>query len=204
MIKYRMLLIVCGFFFIFLFSSCSRGKLFIMEANYLNSRGRFDEAMASYLKALEYEEAAPYAEYGLGSVFYSLDEGKAALERFGNSKKILETLSAESHRELRYRNNYNSGVVFFGEGDFSAAVSAFKEALRIDPGKIEAKRNLELSLMSLARESVLLKERAGEGNEENQRQETRAVLFEYLRQKEQNQWKSREWTPEEHITGPDY
>jgi len=180
-------------------SSCSPAKLFIMEANYYNSRGKFDEAIASYHKALEYKEAAPYAEYGLGSVFYSLDENKAALEHFANSQKILQSLSAAEHRELRYRNNYNSGVALFSEGDFSAAALAFREALRTEPGKIEAKRNLELSLMSIARE------RAGEGHTEKQQEnETRAAIFEYLRQKEQNQWKSREWGSEEQTTGPDY
>ena len=199
--KHKRCLLPCLLIFVVcVLSSCSPGKLFIMEANYYNSRGRFDEAISSYFKALEYGEAAPYAEFGLGSVFYSLDEGKAALERFGNSQKILETLSPLEHRELRYRNNYNSGVVLFGEGDFSTAAAAFKEALRADSGKIDAKRNLELSLLSLARE------KAGEGQTETQQQENeaRAVLFEYLRQKEQDQWKSREWAPEEQITGPDY
>ena len=185
---------------VYFLSSCSPAKLLIMEANYYNSRGKFDDAIASYLKALEYSEAAPYAEYGLGSVFYSLDEDKTALERFGNSQKILQPLSTAEHRELRYRNNYNSGIVLFGEGDFAAAASAFKEALRVDPGKIEAKRNLELSLMSIARE------KAGEGHTENQQQENeaKAVIYEYLRQKEQDQWKSREWGSEEQTAGPDY
>ena len=181
--------------FIF-FTSCSKGKLLMIEANYLNSHGRYDEAIAAYLKALDYEDSSPYAEYGLGLTFYSLDERKAAIKRYENSQKMLETLTDGGHRELRYRNYYNSGVILFEEGDFHSAAAAFKEALRIDPGRIEAKRNLELSLMSISMEK--------ESNNRETRQETREILFEYIQEREQQQWKSREWSAEEKYTGPDY
>jgi Ca-activated chloride channel family protein len=184
----------------FLFSACSPGKLIILEANFRNSAGRYHEAALSYLKALEHRDAAPYAGYGLGSVYYSLGEGKAALEHFEDSRRLLQTLPPAEHRELRYRNSYNAGVAFFGEGDFSAAAAAFKEALRAEPSRIEAKRNLELSLLSLARENS-----GGARAEQGRREtETGAVLFEYLRQKEQEQWKSMEWAAEEDTAGPDY
>ncbi|MDR2134572.1 MAG: VWA domain-containing protein [Treponema sp.] len=183
-------------------SSCSgvSGKLFVIEANFFNSRGLYSKAAASYLKALAHEEAEPYAEYGLGSAYYSLDEAAAALARFGDSRKILEGRSPAEHRELRYRLSYNTGVVLFGEGKFRDAAESFREALKIDPGRIEAKRNLELSLLSLARS------RAGEGQAEPERSEPEnsAALFEYLRRKEQNQWRSREWVAEEEDSGPDY
>ena len=184
--------------FLFL-SSCSEGKLLLMEANYLNSRGRYDEAIVPYQKALNYEDAAPYAEYGLGLTFHSLDESKAALTRYGNSQKMLENILTGEHRELRYRNKYNSGIVLFEEGDFHSAAAAFKDALRTDPRKIEAKRNLELSLLSIERAND--KENQNDTQQENK---TREILFEYLRQQEQQKWKSREWTPEEKQAGPDY
>jgi Ca-activated chloride channel family protein len=189
------------------FSSCSEGKLLLLEANYLNSRGRYDEALVPYVKALSHEDAAPYAEYGLGLLFYSLDELETALNHYSNSQKILETLlrresNAERsrplmHRELRYRNYYNSGIVFFEDGDFNSAADSFKKALRIDPGRIDAKRNLELSLMSISMEN-------NTQNRTDVRQEQREILFEYLRQEEQQKWKSREWTAEEDYSGMDW
>jgi len=178
------------------FTSCSRGKLLLIEANYLNSRARYDEAIIPYLKALNYEDSSPYAEYGLGLAFYSLDEGKAALKRYENSQKMLEPFSNDEHRELRYRNNYNSGIIFFEEGDFHSAAAAFREALRADPGRIEAKRNLELSLMSITMDK--------DSEERETRQETREILFDYLQEQEQQHWESREWAAEERFTGPDY
>jgi Ca-activated chloride channel family protein len=185
-----------------LLSSCSRvpGRLLIMEANFQSARGQYTKAVASYLKALAYEDAVPYAEYGLGSVYYNLDEGKAALECFADSQKTLDSRSPAVHRELRYRNHYNTGVVQFGEGDYSDAAASFREALRIDPARVDAKRNLELSLRSLAREQTA----AGRAEERQEESASRAALFEYLRQKERNQWQSREWAAEAQTEGPDY
>jgi len=184
---------------VIMLSSCSDGRMLLLEGNYLNSRGRYNEAIPVYLKALNFKEAAPYAEYGLGLAFQSLDESKAALKRYADSQKMLENLSFEEHRELRYRNNYNSGIVFFEEGEYHLAAAAFKNALRTNPQNIEAKHNLELSLMSITRD--LAEENR---NKTQQRSETREILFDYLGEKEQQHWKSREWSPEEELTGADY
>ena len=181
-----------------IFSSCSQGKLLLLEANYLTSQGRYDEAIVPYLKALEHEEAAPYAEYGLGLTFYSLDDVKAALIRYDNSQKMLMYHPSAEHRELRYRNNYNSGIVFFEEGDFQSAASAFKEALRADSRKVDAKHNLELSLLSINRDT------ANDNNNTRQESESKEILFDFIKQQEEQYWKSKEWAPEEAFTGPDY
>jgi len=180
-----------------LFSSCSEGKLLLLEANFLNSRGRYDEAIISYQKALVFDDAAPYAEYGLGLAFYLLDEGKAALNRYTDSQKLLEKFSENEHRELKYRNHYNTGVILFEEGEYRLAAESFKEALKEDPRKLEAKRNLELSLMSGDMES-------NTESRPRSQDDLREVLFEYLKQEEQQKWKSREWAPEENQSGADY
>jgi Ca-activated chloride channel family protein len=180
-----------------LFTSCSEGKFLLLKANYLTFMGRYDDALIPYLKALNHEDSAPYAEYGLGLTFYLLDEGKAALKRYADSHQLLEKYSSNEHKELRYRNHYNSGVILFEEGDYRSAASSFKEALRAEPRRLDAKRNLELSLMSI---SIETNTQSRTGN----REENREVLFEYLRQDEQQKWKSKEWAPEENFTGPDY
>jgi Ca-activated chloride channel family protein len=180
-----------------LFSSCTEGKLLLMEANYLNTRARYDEALTKYLEAQNHKDAAPYAEYGLGLTFYLLDEGNAALQRYADSQKMLEKSSETEHRELRYRNNYNSGIILFEEGDYEAAAEFFKEALRAAPERIDAKRNLELSLLSISMESKT-------ENRSEAQEEQREILFEFLKQEEQKVWKSRQWEPENIYTGSDY
>jgi len=184
---------------VFMLNSCTKSKLLIMEANYYIRQNRYEDAIMTFFKALDYEDAAPYAEYGLGSVFYNLGESGAALNHFNAGKNLLENFPSGENRELQYRINYNSGIVHFSEGDYNAAASAFIEALRIDAEKIDAKRNLELSQMSLSRQNA---REGGPASEEGAA--IRDMLFEYVRQKEQTQWKSREWSTGEDETGPDY
>jgi Ca-activated chloride channel family protein len=190
-----------------LLGSCSRGsqaagKLMLLRGNFYKAQGMYTEAILSYLEALEYEDAAPYAEYGLGSVCLSLDEQAAALRHFAAAEERLTDMLREDHRELIYRINYNRGVVRFHAGDFAAAADQFRAALETDSGRIEAKRNLELSLLSMtsqspgASSSLSLSPEEEEGGSK--------AFFEYIRRKEQDQWKSREWSGEADFTGPDY
>lgn len=181
---------------------CSRmsGKLLIMEANFHNARGMYTRAISSYMKARSDAEAAPYSEFGLGSVYFALGEEKAALDRFAEAETMLESFSPAVSRELHYRIHYNTGVVLFSEGDFSGAIDSFREALKIDSGKKEAKRNLELSIRSLAREGT-----SGGGRNDNENEnESMTAMFEYIRHKEFNQWKSQEWQKEEDTDELDY
>ena len=183
------------------FCSCSgiSGGLAIMEANFKYSRRMYNEAVVSYMKALGNKEIIPYAEYGLGTAYFAMGEEKEALDHLSRAIQTLEALPQSTNRELHYRIHYNTGVVLFSRDDFSGAANSFRDALRVDGRKIEAKRNLELCIQLLARENLNI-----DKQEDEQENESMIVLFELIRQKELNEWKSREWTEEENITGPDY
>jgi tetratricopeptide (TPR) repeat protein len=182
----------------YLFLGCSNvsGKLLIIEANFLSSQGRFTEAVTQYTKALEYEDAAPYAQYGLGAVYFSMGEEEAALDSFAKAGNMLDSLPQNLNRELRYRISYNTGVALFSGGNFSGAADSFRDALKTDGRKTEAKRNLELSLLSNARQNTV-----SGGQSEN---EGISALFDYIRQKELDQWTNREWQPEDDNGELDY
>jgi Ca-activated chloride channel family protein len=205
MAKFR----ACGFFVLIAALlpsvSCSRGaaeKLMLLRGNFLSARGMYTEAILAYLEALEYDETAAYAEYGLGSACLALDEEAAALERFAAAEERLAGMPREDHRELIYRINYNRGVVRFHAGDFAAAADEFRAALETDGSRIEAKRNLELSLLAMAGQSSGGASALGLNIQEDQGGSK--ALFDYIRRKEQDQWKSREWSGEADFTGPDY
>jgi Ca-activated chloride channel family protein len=187
----------------FLIVSCSDvpGKLKVMEGSFLNSQGMYTEAIAAFRSSLAYTEAAPYGEYGLGLMYLSLDEGEAALKRFTSAEEALANLSDEEHRELWYSIFYNRGVILFQNGDYAGAAGEFRNALEVNSSHIEAKRNLELSLLSSNRQGGAVPAPLTDGGNAGKGDQ---VLFDYLRNKEQDRWRSREWIEDVPVSGPDY
>jgi Ca-activated chloride channel family protein len=177
--------------------------LLVMEGNFFNSRSRYTQAISAYLKALRYPDARPYGELGLATVYAALDEGTVALERLDAAEAALADIPSEAQGELVYRLQYNRGVLQFKEGDYAGAEAAFRQALKTDNSRLEAKRNLELS--RIAREREQRRTPLSPKVERDPLLDAGGVaLFEYLYKKEQNQWKSREWIEELPPTGPDY
>jgi len=178
------------------------GKLLVTRANFLSARGMHAEAMHLYLQALGHEAVAPYAEYGLGLAFLSLGEEAAALGRFAEAARMLDDLPENLHRELRFRNHYNTGMVLFIKGDFAGAAESFREALRASGGRIEAIRNLELSLLSIEREAPPGAAGGGAG-EGGDAAGAMALAFQHIQRREVEQWRNREWPEEERGPGND-
>ncbi|MCL2557057.1 MAG: tetratricopeptide repeat protein [Treponema sp.] len=202
--RFRIKCLTAALACLFLLSGCAdtisgaRGRLLVARANVAFERGRTDQAIGLYLRALEYEAAAPYAEYGLGLIFFSLGEDAAALGRFERAAEELGALPESLHRELRFRNHYNSGVVLFGKGDFDGAAGSFRDALRISGGRAEAMRNLELSLLSIEQETSA-RSRAGA----SEQSEAMSLAFDRIRQMEAERWRGRQWPEEEPAPGDD-
>ena len=191
-------------FSIFVLSSCSRiqGKLLIMEGNFFSTRGLYTQAISSYLQALNHEGIEPFAQYGLAAVYFALGESSSSLSHYRASLSNMAELGI-NHRELRFRIYYNMGIIYFEEGNYYQAVNLNKRALLVDGSRIEAKRNLELSLLLLVRSSAPEQTYVMEEDEEGLSGLT-AALFSYARQMEREQWRIREWQSEDDWDGADF
>ncbi|MDR2193621.1 MAG: tetratricopeptide repeat protein [Treponema sp.] len=176
--------------------------MLILEGNFYQKWGLSNQAIAAYIKAASHPETKAYAEFGLGSVYYSLDEWEAALERFEDAETTVNNNFRQEYQELLYRIRYNSGIIRFETGQYDVAAACFRHALEVNPAHVEAKRNLELSLAAHQHREDSLGHNTGAG-EIQDHLETNA-LFEYLREKESQQWKSREWIVDDPEGGPDY
>ncbi|GAB1481858.1 hypothetical protein MASR2M78_06730 [Treponema sp.] len=181
--------------FLAFFSSCSyvTDRATLMEGSFLFKQAKEKEAIAAYLRVSDSKELGAYGDFGLASVYLSLGELDAALGRLASIEEDLAR-SSPAKSPLLYSTRYNSGIVQYRAGNIEKAASAFRRALEIDGSQTDAKRNLELCLRLLSRKSTNASSAAPLGKKEAGNEPR--VLFDFIREKESDRWKSREWKAE--------
>ncbi|MDR2467648.1 MAG: tetratricopeptide repeat protein [Spirochaetaceae bacterium] len=190
---------------VMLISGCTawHGKIKLIEGNFYFSRGMMNEAIAAYLDAETEAFTAPYANFALGAAYLVLEQTGPAIERFTLAETSLP--AGAEHRVLRYRIQFNRAVAHFERGEFHEAAAGFRAALELDNSARDAKRNLELSLISLHRKSQMHEVlTTGTGAVRAGNKERGEIIFDYVRRRETDRWKSWEWAGESADTGPDY
>jgi Ca-activated chloride channel family protein len=163
----------------------------------------YAQAAGAYIEAMNDSKTAPYAAYLLGSAYFAMEQDEAALARFGEAEN---NALMQENRELIYRSRYNSGIVRFKNGDFTGAALDFKRAMEADNTRIDAKLNFELSMLSLMqkKESAHVRTTQKGSVSEDERRRKSEILFNYVRQKESDRWKSWDFTGETDVSGEDY
>jgi len=120
------------------------------EGDRLYADGHFREAADAYAHAMQGGASSPRLEYNLGTALLGagqFEEAASNLERAATESRDLD---------LRYRALYNLGLVFLRQaraaksGDdagqaYTAAAEAYRRALQLRPGELDAKWNYELA-----------------------------------------------------------
>ena len=94
--------------------------------------GRFKEAEIDYRKGALKDSASLHSQYDLASSLYRQEDWEGADKALGSVKEQAG-LPAQYH--------YNAGDVALQKKDYKAAVDAFRQALLLDPGDLDAKEN---------------------------------------------------------------
>lgn len=134
-------------------------------------QGRFREAVEAYQAALADGEDTPVLRYNLGTALLKLGQYAEAEEQLRAALSVVEPET----REWVY---YNLGQRYLedarGQGDpqataalYDAAVEAYRQALRLQPGDEDAKWNYELAL----RERDQQQSGGGGGGEQGEEQD---------------------------------
>lgn len=166
-------------------SSCS-----ILEPGYSILRGHYAYQQGDYQKALIHylgeEEQGNHKErilFNIADVYYALGEGLPALE-------LWQQIDSSSDEDVLYAAGFNSGVVLYQSGRFVEAYYAFRRALELKPGSLDAKKNLELTLERLEAENRTNDSRAPAATPEIS-DDARRIL-QYIKRKEGSRWKTED------------
>jgi len=145
--------------------AAQRGRADLNEGNRLYEEGRFPEAHEKYLGALRDAPDLPLALFNDGNALYQSAEYVRALDAYrGAIESGDSALAAPAW--------YNLGNALYRQQRFQESLEAYKQALRIDPGEVDYKHNLELALeQQLQQPDQDPQSGDGEANQEDEERE---------------------------------
>ena len=120
-------------------AAAQRGRSELNDGNRLYEEGRFPEAHEKYLEALRTAPDLPLALFNDGNALYQSEEYVRAFDAY---RAAIES----GDPALAGPAWYNLGNALYRQQRFQESAEAYKEALRVDPGEIDYKHNLELAL----------------------------------------------------------
>lgn len=180
----------------FLLMSCGTkfdGAKSILYGTWNYYQRDYQESVGHFLHAASNEDsgevAKQYALYGLATTYMAEQEHEAAAIR-------LSQIAPDAPKPVRYAAHFASGVIAFQGGDYVAAAEFFRDALKVDASKIDAKINLEMAIKNLeahdarVREQELLPVSQRDGSKE----EMERAIFERIRENDIQRWKNSEQT----------
>ncbi|HET9440953.1 MAG TPA: VWA domain-containing protein [Longimicrobiales bacterium] len=129
----------------------------VEKANRLYRAGKYEEAARIYQEVIRSGKVEPYVRYNLGTALLRLG-------RYQEAQQHLQQATREAEAELKQRAQYNLGNRYLEEARkgeageqttqlLDAAIESYKHALRLDPGDMDAKWNLELALREREKQS---------------------------------------------------
>ncbi|MEP6615108.1 MAG: VWA domain-containing protein [Ginsengibacter sp.] len=152
-----------------LFSNYSFGqnvKPEIISGNEAYKNKKYNEAGASYQKALSKAPENAIASYNLGNTNYRKDKPEDAANLYDNT---IKNAPDNITREKAY---YNKGVAYQKQNKLPECITAYKKALKIFPNDEEARQNLERALMQQKQKNQDdKKDQKNQNKDQNKKQE---------------------------------
>lgn len=105
------------------------------KGNQLYEKEQYPEALEAYREAQKKDPDSPAIHYNIGNAFYRQGKFKEAAQEYRQATDGAEPFNSQAY--------YNLGNSLFRDGQLPEAVEAYKRALRITPGDMDAKYNLE-------------------------------------------------------------
>lgn len=110
---------------------------YIRKGNDKYEEQSFKDAEVDYMKALEENPASVKSQYNLGGALYKQ-------ENYEDASKLYNNLASVGNEDISIADSYyNLGNTLLKAQKFPESIEAYKNALRLDPGDMDAKYNME-------------------------------------------------------------
>jgi tetratricopeptide (TPR) repeat protein len=125
-------------------------------------------ALTAYNQAVEDSPELAEPHYNAANTHYRLEDYGSAQQEI---EQALVNGEGQALTDLDQHSLYNLGNTFFQGEQYEGAIEAYKEALRLNPGDLEAKQNLELALRQLQQQEQQQQEQQNEEQQEQEEQQ---------------------------------
>jgi tetratricopeptide (TPR) repeat protein len=141
------------------------GRADVAEGNRLYGEERFEEARERYLEALRKAPNSPLIRFNDANALYQTAEFQRAMEAY---QRALES----DDPALQANAWYNLGNAFYRQQQLEESLESYKQALRLNPGDVDAKHNLETVLEMMQQQQQQQQDQDQQDqDEENQEQD---------------------------------
>ncbi len=182
--------------FCMLFVSCKGenavfGAKNILEGSWFWYQKKYNDSVAKYLQTVFDAQndgnllLEQYAVYDLATTYLVQNENDVALERYRQLENVED-------KNIRYAVFYNCGIIANRKGNYEEAAKCFRNALKIDGTKIDAKINLEISLMNAEKEIKSKQNVQNQVSESKSSSTMEESIFARIREYDEKQWKNSE------------
>jgi Ca-activated chloride channel family protein len=124
----------------------------LLRPRRLSASGREEYERGNHPKALEAFDAAAGARPQDARTRFNLADALYKNARFDEAGALYRALGADARAPLAAASRYNLGNALYQKQDYAGAVQAYRDALRVAPADVDAKRNLELALRALQKQ----------------------------------------------------
>ncbi len=121
-------------------------KRMIRKGNAEFRGGNFQEAEKDYRNARNVNSSSSIANYNLANALYKQNQYDAAAREY---EQLTEN---EKEKDKLSRYYYNLGNTLYQNKKYSESVQAYKNALRNNPGDMDAKHNLQMALRMVSKQ----------------------------------------------------
>jgi len=136
----------------------------VSKANKLYEKEKYEEAYEIYKDASILYPDKEKIKFNMADCAYQL-------KRYSEAGDEFARLTASKDKDLREKSFYNLGNVFMEAKQYGEAISAYKQALLLNPKDRRAKRNLEIAKMLEQQQKKDQKEEDKQKEQQKQQQQ---------------------------------
>lgn len=121
-------------------SFSQNAKSFIIKGNKSYTENNYDAAESEYRGALKKSGENVTANYNLGNALYKKDQAEEAVKSYDNA------IANTNDNSIKQKAFYNKGVAYQKAKKIPECITAYKNALILDPDDEDARQNLQRAL----------------------------------------------------------